>query len=304
MYNASLTDQKMLQIGVRKSVLKERKTNNADRVVYMDNGEEFQLNIFNPTTETISAEIYINGKIIPNSLVLRPGERVWLERYLDKSRKFKFETYEVEAGNAAVDAAIARNGEIMVKFYKERQKPIIINEIVAQPLVYYSSDITTGSPIYKTDYTLCDVISDSVNTTATARTLDCDCDCTLGLTGAASVNYCSSSITGVTGALNSAISASSASGISRSLNDSTGKARSKSTKETGRVNEGGYSNQSFTTVDKDFECWAFKTETIKIMPMSEKPYTASETKKIYCSGCGRKLKAKYKFCPFCGTEID
>ena len=45
-------------------------------------------------------------------------------------------------------------------------------------------------------------------------------------------------------------------------------------------------------------------EEIKILPMSEKPYTASDLQKIYCCECGRKLNTKYKFCPYCGTKIE
>ena len=74
--------------------------------------------------------------------------------------------------------------------------------------------------------------------------------------------------------------------------------------ETGRISEGGYSSQKFNNVNIDFEYYPFKTEVIKILPVSRKPYNSSDLNKIYCTECGRKLNPKYKFCPYCGTRCD
>ena len=111
--------QDFLKLAVNKSILKEYQTSKSNRTVYLKNGSEFQLQLFNPLTFTICADIYINDEKIPNSLVIKPGQRVWLERYLDRAKKFLYETYEVENGNAAVEAAIKHNGLIKVKFYRE-----------------------------------------------------------------------------------------------------------------------------------------------------------------------------------------
>jgi rRNA maturation endonuclease Nob1 len=54
----------------------------------------------------------------------------------------------------------------------------------------------------------------------------------------------------------------------------------------------------------DFESWSFRTETILLLPTSNKPVSDSDLKKIYCCECGRKLQKKYKFCPYCGAKID
>ncbi len=65
--------------------------------VYLEKGEEFEIEIFNPTTESILAKIEINGELIANTgLVLKPAQRVFLERYFDVDRRFKFDVYEVE----------------------------------------------------------------------------------------------------------------------------------------------------------------------------------------------------------------
>ena len=61
-----------------------------------------------------------NGKEISQAgLVIRPGQRIYLERYLDIAKKFKFETYEVEDSNESKEA-IAKNGEVKVEFFYEQ----------------------------------------------------------------------------------------------------------------------------------------------------------------------------------------
>ena len=74
--------------------------------------------------------------------------------------------------------------------------------------------------------------------------------------------------------------------------------------ETGRIEAGSTSNQEFDNVNIDFEYFPFVTEKIKLLPISQKPYTSNDLHKIYCTECGRKLKTNYKFCPYCGSKID
>lgn len=88
----------------------------------MDNGSEFQIQIFNPYTYSIAASISINGIEMSNQLVIKPGQRIWLERYLNEARKFLFETYEVNGKSKQVENAIKNNGVIEVKFYKEKEQ--------------------------------------------------------------------------------------------------------------------------------------------------------------------------------------
>lgn len=124
---------KMAKIAINKSFLKEFFKDN-ERIVYLKDDDEFQISLFNPKDYTIGAEIYVNGSAIGGTIVLKPGERVWLERYLSDSSKFKFSTYEVEANNEIVKNAIKNNGKVEIKFFKERNfkyfneiKPIYIN---------------------------------------------------------------------------------------------------------------------------------------------------------------------------------
>ena len=70
---------------------KGRRNVKEGKFVYLQNGQEFEIELYNPTSEVVMAKIEMNGKSISSSgIVLRPGERVFLERFLDNSNKFKF----------------------------------------------------------------------------------------------------------------------------------------------------------------------------------------------------------------------
>lgn len=94
--------------------------------VYLRDGDEFELELFNPTNSKILAKITINGEDLGSGIVLRPGERVYLERYLNEAKKFVFETYSVDGSDRNVQRAIADNGEVEVEFFQEsHNQPII-----------------------------------------------------------------------------------------------------------------------------------------------------------------------------------
>jgi hypothetical protein len=93
---------------------------------YLTKGQEFEIELFNPTTNTLLAKIYLNNKpISQGGLVLRPGQRIFLDRYLDVAKKFLFDTYDVENSDE-VKEAIQNNGDFKVQFFKEKTQPIIV----------------------------------------------------------------------------------------------------------------------------------------------------------------------------------
>ena len=294
--------QDFLKLAVNKSILKEYQTSKSNRTVYLKNGTEFQLQLFNPLTFNICADIYINDEKIPNSLVIKPGQRVWLERYLDRAKKFLYETYEVENGNAAVEAAIKNNGLIKVKFYRE---DINKNTYKSQLTTTVSSNIDTfnwgdfddyqvykGSPVNNTE--LNDLVSTSVTYDTSVKSF---CQPTVST----ALYNCTEMITEplLNGSYSYATMRkdSAATTLSASINYDV-----RDTKETGRIQEGSKSNQLLHNCDMEFSNWSFKTEIIQILPESEKPYTVSDLQKQYCPECSRKVNHKHKFCPYCGTK--
>ena len=295
----------MAKVAVNKSLLKEyNNSEQSERVVYLNNGDDFQIQLFNPERTTIGAEVYVNGEKLSGILVLKPGERIWLERFTDKSVKFKFSTYNVEDGySEEVQNAIADNGVITVKFFKERKKN------------YWWYD-DTSNPI-KVSYNYNDLVNDLVCTTASDTALkrrndismvnSFDTNSAMNSVLKPESTYSKERTCKLTSEADSVSSYSCGSSMNEKSfkdsyrNDNLSKSNSI---ETGRISEGGYSSQKFNNVNIDFEYYPFKTEVIKILPVSRKPYNSSDLNKIYCTECGRKLNPKYKFCPYCGTRCD
>lgn len=296
----------MMAIAVNKSICKEYSTSSNSRTVYLESGQEFQIQLFNPHKYVIGAKIYINGERIPNTLILNPGERIWLERFLDTAKKFKFSTYEVDGNDSDVKEAIKDNGLVKVEFYKEvRKKSYPDNKITWQT---YDNTNKIDYNKYKKDYrwdngaitaTLNDYTYDTKTNALTGEILLCDDLCTTHTyySKAFSEPTASASI----GSITAANYVCDCTGISTSATSITIEPE---TIETGRIDEGSNSTQEFQNVYKSLECFPFVTETIKLLPISQKPFTANDLQKIYCSECGRKLNTKYKFCPYCGTEVE
>lgn len=277
-----ISQDAMAKIAVNKSLLKEYVSSEYPRVVYLNNGNEFQIQLFNPEKFIIAAKIFIDGEGLNDMLVLRPGERVWLERYLDKARKFKFSTYEIDDSAEAKEAA-SNNGEVTVDFYRVKTKKsnplVFVNNLHDY---YYPTFYSNKSAINAAQEYSSDLAASSVNSYCSGITGDC---------GDSGVTFTSAS---TMDSLNLELScACSAEPVKCSASI-----------ETGRVEEGSYSNQKFSYVNYDFEDYPWKIETIKILPLSRKPYTQEDLQKRYCSNCGRKLSPKHKFCPYCGTKVE
>ena len=265
------TSQNMTGIAKNKSLLKEYQ----NRIVYLNDGDEFQIMLFNPTESKIAAKIKINGSQIPNMVVLRPGERVWLDRYLDVNRKFKFSTYTVDKSNEALNA-IRNNGTIEISFYYEQVKR---NDIIICDSASTITTVTNGGNV-STTLPKTYPITWEVTSSSTA-----------GFPSVSTAYYESYASTNLSNSIgvNTAITSGCSAKLSEEL-------------ETGRIEEGEMSEQRFDKDYSDFSYYSFKTETIKILPISQKPYNKQDIEKKYCVNCGRKLNPKFKYCPRCGAK--
>jgi hypothetical protein len=105
-------------ISVNKNRVKLYK--NADQhSVFLKDGQNFEIELYNPKQNSVLAKILLNGKPISSSgIVLRPGQRVFIERFIDEPKKFAFSTYEVSDTELNREA-IEKNGEVTVDFYDE-----------------------------------------------------------------------------------------------------------------------------------------------------------------------------------------
>ena len=134
-------NEKLAKVAVNKSLLKEYSNDEQERIVYMEDGTEFQIQVFNPYNYVIGVSLKFNNDFQGNSnlLVLRPGERVWLERYLDNESRFLFSTYKV-SNSQSVKEAIKDNGNLCIKFFKEQKINWINNNIYYEPYTYYNDN--------------------------------------------------------------------------------------------------------------------------------------------------------------------
>ena len=277
--------------------------------VYLENGKEFQLEVFNPTASKVLAKIKINGNYISTSgLVLKPGQRVFLERYFDIAKKFKFETYSVD-NSPETASAIANNGLIEVEFYKESIPVQITSCTYTVPIWNYPS-WTTGGIYYSQTGGL-----GNGNVINTAYTSHPNSSALRGgITNSASASYSSESNSSALGnfdAHSGLNNLCSKIGEQASL-DSLGfmdtnferKAAQTEKKETGRVEAGSYSDQSFTLDYATYNSWYANKVSWKILPASQKPIEVSDLK-VFCAECGaKKKKDSFKFCPHCGAKFE
>jgi hypothetical protein len=259
------------------------------QTVYLNNGEEFELELFNPSSTTVLAKIKLDGSYISGGgIVLKPGQRVFLERYLDDARKFKFETYEVDGTSNEVLDAISGNGDVVIDFFDEYKQPLWTNNVT------YGGSF--GGPIHTYNSNPLNINAGYVNGQTTTN-----------------INYSSTNTAGVsftTTSMSNTFEGPNKRGVLRSLK-SKPNSRSEVTMdmlstdsiETGRVEKGGSSDQSFKTVDKTFNHYTCATSIWKILPVSQKVYEKQDLK-VYCTNCGKKRKKDSdKFCSSCGNKF-
>ena len=241
---------------------------NGNSQVYLKDGEEFQIELFNPTQTKYLVKIKINGNYqSQRGLVLNPGQRYFLDRFIDEDRKLGFSTYEVENSKQAKQA-IEKNGLLEVEFYAETayQNPFTLQG--------NSSTWTIGGTNYLAGNYLAG-------------------------------NYCidgaisnSNSLSGI-----SFSTSNSSNGTTFTNCSSTSTLTSDISIETGRVEKGEKSDQSFNDSYDRFNTWISFSTKVQILPRSQKPAETSEIRS-YCTGCGyRNKKQNWKFCPNCGTKI-
>lgn len=275
-------------LAVNKSRIKLYKNVGQMPTYYLQKGQEFSIELFNPTSDVVLAKISLNNKpISQGGLVLNPGQRVFLERYLDVAKKFLFDTYEV-ANTSEVKKAIADNGDFKVEFYREQQ-------IITRPIIFtttnnnYNSSFTTGTPIHHLRGTTNTNIGSYYNSS----------DIVYGSNS--SIVNCSGLGTLDMLDMNFSDEVKSEPVLKRKLHRSS--VQAKKSIETGRVEMGSASDQEFKTVNKTFEYSPFHIIECKMLPVSQKINTADDINvKVYCTNCGSKLGKTDKFCSNCGNR--
>lgn len=206
--------------------------------VYLKDSEEFQIELHNPLQECVLTDIKLNGNSISKSgLILKPGQRFYLDCFIDDKKKFIFNTYEVENNSESLNA-INKNGSLEVYFYKESVTSIDnwnrkLNTIVINK--YYPS----YQPYW---YTTPNIYFSNISNPIVTST-----NTTYGTTyGTGNINLTNSIGTITSTPINSTI-------------------------ETGRVERGENSNQKFDEIEMDFDNYYISSVILELLPESRKP---------------------------------
>jgi len=224
--------------------------------LFFNDEETFEIELFNPKTNRVLTKIWLNGQEISGSgIIINPGQRIFLERFIDSNNKFVYKTYDIENNTQTLEA-IRSNGDIEIKFYNEYFNTNTFNDFpIFKPTIWYGTTTPT---------TLSNPFIGSTSTTTNGYYGD-------------NISYTLTS--NVVGSLSN----------SKSI-------------ETGRIEKGESSNQSFETTYGSFNTFSTKEVKYKILPMSSKPIEGKDLKK-YCTECGKKVKETFKFCPSCGVKV-
>lgn len=248
--------------------------------IYLQNDEQFKIELYNPLRECVLADIRLNSQSISKTgLVIKPGQRVYLDCFIDDRKKFIFQTYEIEMSNETQEA-IQNNGLMEVFFYKEEAVSLknwsekLREVVVREYYPIYVDRYPNWYPYrpYPVWYGTTGGISFGGTTTNTVYNSTTG---TLTLTGG--ISNSSSYTNGVNLSnlnLNNSVSSNSIP-ISESL-------------ETGRIEKGQKSNQQFSEVDMDFEKNYIHHIVYQLLPESRKPVEV-ESKKP-----SEKLKESHK----------
>lgn len=278
-----------------------KNTTQSEASIYLPNQSQFEIELFNPTQDKVMAVVTFNGKYSNKGVILKPGERFFLDRHLDEQKKLLFDVYEVNGNNESVQKAIEKNGLIKIEFYKERSEPLYysrglwdnsdiqlynctLKHSSSTPLLNDCTYTTSGDAVYNSN-TLCSNTASNNNAFLTKS----------------SCNYSATPSLNINATLDFAPEEKSRS-FSKSLRRKEVLSKSE---ETGRVDKGEMSEQKFKNVDFKAEYSPYMIFEYKLLPLSQKPLTSKEINenKRYCTQCGNKVSKKDKYCSKCGIKL-
>jgi hypothetical protein len=235
--------------------------------VFLKDGDEFEIELFNSLTVSVLSDIKLNGQSISKTgLVIKPGQRVYLDCFIDDRKKFKFSTYEIENSGEALDAT-QNNGVLEVFFYKEDVITLDnwqrkFDRVIVEKYYPYNP-----YPWYNPYRVYCGSGTISGGTVVTTNGNPFNINASSGLIGETTTAYNSSNN----------INCSYTSQVDLSNLNVAGSLSTNSI-ETGRVEKGEKSKQQFTEVDMEFEKHYIASTIIQILPESRKPAEVKQMK--------------------------
>jgi hypothetical protein len=237
--------------------------------IYLKDKQKFEIELFNPNSINHLAKIKINGRWVSESgILLKPGQRIYLERFIDSNNKFVFETYTVEKSKEALEAT-SDNGLIEISFYPEQN-----------PNQNYCYTYTNYQPF---------TITPSIGSTTTSNF---NVASSLTFNSAAGANQSQGiSFAGTTVNNLSSLTVCNTSNCDNNYI------------ETGRIEKGEQSSQNFSMTYGSYSSFPTNTVSYNLLSESHKPVEVEKIRN-YCTGCGNRMrKETWKFCPNCGEKF-
>ena len=238
--------------------------------VFLKDGDEFEVELFNPLTVSVLADIKLNGQSISKTgLVIKPGQRVYLDCFIDDRKKFKFSTYEIENSGEALDAT-QNNGVLEVFFYKEDVITLDnwqrkFDRVIVEKYYPYNP-----YPWYNPHRVYCGSGTITYGgTTLTTNGNPFNINASNGLIGGTTTTNVYNSSSNINCSYTSHVDLPNLN-VAGSL--------STNSIETGRVEKGEKSKQKFTEVDMEFEKHYIASTIIQILPESRKPAEVKQMK--------------------------
>jgi len=231
--------------------------------VFLEDNEEFEIELFNPLTVSVLADIKLNGQSISKTgLVVKPGQRVYLDCFIDDKKKFIFKTYEIDGSQESLDATL-NNGLLEVFFYKEDVITLDNWQRKFDRIIVEKHYPYNPYP-WRNPYTVLYGTSPTINGTCVTTNLS------NAIIGTTTTNTYSS---------NNMINCSYTSDVIVPYGGTTVNNLFSNSLETGRVEKGEKSKQKFTEVDMEFEKHYISSTIIQILPESRKPAEINEVSK-------------------------
>ena len=285
-------------------------------IVYLQDRQEFQLRLFNPTHEKLGVQINLNGKINDQVLILNPGQDYTIDRFLNEQKKMLFETYSIDGGNASAKKAIELNGLVEINFFKEQNHSYTTTTTGVNNIQFGSNFTITNSNSRCYDsgtINLGDMNQMRTTTKETDNSIFFSSDLGDVQTGDLTIDggdLTTDSLTiegdlTVTGDLNLTSSQKlSSKGKGKGKRKRISKSIKSEKVETGRVEKGKISNQNFQHVEVEFDTNSpILTLNYQLKPISSKTYEVKEIRN-YCLDCGYRIrKQSWMYCPKCGEEL-
>ena len=237
--------------------------------VFLKDEEDFEIELFNPLTVSVLADIKLNGQSISKTgLVIKPGQRVYLDCFIDDRKKFKFSTYEIENSGEALDAT-QNNGVLEVFFYKEDVITLDnwqrkFDRVIVEKYYPYNP-----YPWYNPYKVYCGSGTITGGTVVTTNGNSFTMNASNGLIGGTTTTSVYNSSNNINCSYTSQVDLSNLN-VAGSL--------STNSIETGRVEKGEKSKQQFTEVDMEFEKHYIASTIIQILPESRKPAEVKQMK--------------------------